>query len=141
MIRPATSSDVDAIFVYLLIAHAREADHAISVDEEKTREVLAYLIEHAFCWISVNGRVTGILAGMIDELWYSREKLATDLLFTASEDGAALLKRFLRWAEEQKVAEVIMAITSDAAPKRVSQLYEQVGLPRVGGLHAKVFGG
>lgn len=86
-----------------------------------------------------DGKLTGLIVGIAEQLWFSRARYATDLLFYSEHpgDGRKLLKLFLAWAwKVPGVVEVTMAQSSGM--KSVGSLYRREGLQRVGGLFTMV---
>lgn len=85
-----------------------------------------------------DGKLTGALLAMTQQLWFSKAKEATDLLTYAEHpgDGVALLRFFLKWARRQPRVEVItLAQSSGIEIERLRRLYERLGLKTIGSLH------
>lgn len=83
------------------------------------------------------GRLTGTIVGVAQELWWSRRKYATDLLFFSERagDGFRLLKSFQDWAwSVPSVEEVTLGQSSGIDVERTEKLYLRAGLKKVGGL-------
>lgn len=87
------------------------------------------------------GKLTGILVGAAQQLWWSRVRYATDLCFYSERagDGYALLKKFIAWAwNTPSVIEITMGQSSGIDTKRSAALYRRAGLTLVGGLYTAV---
>lgn len=86
-----------------------------------------------------DGKLTGLIVGIAQQLWFSRARYATDLLFYSEHpgDGYKLLKQFLSWAwKVPGVVEVTMGQSSGM--RRSDALYRRAGLQRVGGVFTMV---
>lgn len=87
------------------------------------------------------GKLTGILVGVAQQLWWSRTRYATDLCFYSEHagDGYQLLKRFVAWAwKTPGVIEITMGQSSGIDTKRSAALYRRAGLTLVGGIYTAV---
>ena len=85
--------------------------------------------------------LTGTILGVTQELWWSRKKYTTDLLFYSEHpgDGPLLIQKFLNWAWAiPSVMEVTMGQSSGLDIDRTGLLYERAGLTRVGAIYSKV---
>jgi hypothetical protein len=84
----------------------------------------------------------GFMLGAVQQLWFSRARYATDLLTlvdkTAEGYGAIMIRRFIAWAKKQpKVVDITMGVGSAMGDSdRVGELYEGLGLARLGGIYA-----
>lgn len=88
-----------------------------------------------------DGKLTGILVGAAQQLWWSRVRYATDLCFYSERagDGYAMLKKFIAWAWGTPcVIEITMGQSSGIDTKRSAALYRRAGLTLVGGLYTMV---
>lgn len=94
----------------------------------------AFVSEH-------EGKLTGLLIGVAQELWWSRMRFATDLVFYAERAGAGVLlgRQFLDWAwNVPRMVDVTMGQSSGLDPERSAAIYRRLGLQRVGGLYCAV---
>lgn len=91
--------------------------------------------------VADHGRLTGTILGVAQELWWSRKRYATDLLFYSESpgDGLKLLRGFLTWAWSlPSVVEVTLGQSSGLDIERTGILYERVGLTRMGSIYTKM---
>lgn len=147
MIRPATPSDLPAIKALLLCALDESAQALPAYDEARVERVLEILMNsgHGYCKVLVAdegaeaGQIVGLLMGVLVELWYSRARQATDLLFYLKpgyrgRGGLRLLRDFLRWARGFCDCEQIFLGVSigGQAAERTEALYTRLGFQRVG---------
>lgn len=96
----------------------------------------AFVTEH-------QGSISGLLIGVAQQLWWSRARYATDLVFYSERagDGYRLLKRFMDWAwSAPGVVEITMGQSSGIDPKRSAALYRRAGLELVGGVYTAAKG-
>ena len=86
-------------------------------------------------WISTkDGFVTGVLAATLEPVFFNHSaKWATDVYFTATGEGAKLLKRFVAWAKEQEVDRIIMGVSTN--DPKAGALYKSLGFKRIGGMY------
>lgn len=88
-----------------------------------------------------NDRPQGFLLGMIDTLFFSRDRYGTDLALYVREGyrnlAPMLLKRFITWAKSKpRVKHITMGLASGIGdPSRVGRMYEALGLSQVGGIY------
>ena len=83
----------------------------------------------------------GFLLGMIDDLFFSRDRYGTDLALYIREGyrnlAPRLLKQFIAWAKSKpRVKHVTMGLASGIGDTaRVGKMYERLGLAPVGGIY------
>lgn len=140
MIRQARVLDVHQVYDLCYGLHGESSYSHIPIDENKFKRLFAQTVcsKQAFVWVAVyDGEITAVLIGIMDEVFFSRKKYATDVLFYSKKGGAYLLKRFIKWAKGQpSVVDLRLGISSDSGNvERVGQLYEKQGLKNVGGLY------
>lgn len=109
MIRAATLGDLPGIYVLGKRIHLKSDDRDVTLDEAKARTTVASCITHknGLALVDeVDGMVTGVLVGFVEEMWWSKRRYAIPLLVYAERPGAAywMLCRFIKWAFEQKCA-------------------------------------
>ena len=144
MIRKATTADLPALLALgkRLIAETPYAD--VKIDILIAGQTLGQCINSAFGIALVaehNGKITGLLLGAAVPLWFSKSRSATDIVTYAETpgDGYRMIRRFVKWAWNlPNVIEVTMAQSSGIDVDRTAQLYERVGLARVGALYTAV---
>ncbi len=140
MIRKATANDLATIIEmgYQL------CDRTPLAHAKRDRPVIAQTIgncmvsQYGCCFVTERGgRVSGVVVGIAQQLWFSRQRQATDLMITASHpgDGIRLLRRFIDWGwSVPGVIEVACAQSSGIEVGRTAKVYERVGFQRVGGV-------
>ena len=143
-IREATAKDLKKI-VDLLEGASEEFGHAsVPFCKDTTRNMLQRVITHQnhIAFILVDGdKIRGILAGLNNQLWYSKKRQVSALVFYVDSEtrgyGARLLSTFLGWARKvPNVVEIAIDITSGAKDiDRISGLLEAVGMVKVGSMH------
>ena len=122
---------MDALVTLLRAGYTGTAELSVT----KARyQLMEYIVRSdRFSW--VNDKVTGALFGYVQESWYSRGRVASDLFFYSTNGaGTALLRRFIRWGHSAN-ATIAMNISSEIAPERAAKFYERMGLKRIGTMH------
>lgn len=138
MIRKATANDLqDIIEMGYRLCDRTPLAH-VKRDRPAIAQTLTSCMNSAFgcCFVSQRGgRLTGVIVGIAQQYWFSRQRQAVDLMFTAEHpgDGLLLLRRFVEWGwSVPGVVEVSGAQTSGIEVERTARLYERVGFQRVG---------
>lgn len=88
-----------------------------------------------------DGKLTGMLVGVAQELWWSRSRFATDLVFYSERvgDGLKLMRRFVEWAwATPGVVEITMGQSSGINARGAEAFYRRGGLELVGGVYTAV---
>ena len=146
-IRMGDIPDIDAIYDLgeELLAQSVYAD--IKPDRVKFRTLVAGLIGQNIGTVLVvvddQDKPQGFLLGIVDELFFSRQRQATDLAVYVREGyrhlAPRLLKRFIDWAESKpRTAMITLGISSGIGNfERVGRMYENFGLAPVGGIYIK----
>lgn len=140
MIRAARDGDVPAIFALGQKAHGLSLDRDIPIDPVRARTYLVGLIYSKDGLVlvdEVDGAITGVLIGLVDGIWYSRQKFGIAMLTYAERRGAFawMVRRFRKWALEQKgAAEVIFdASFGGEMGKKTERILPRLGFEHVGG--------
>lgn len=92
-----------------------------------------------------DGKVEGVLIGMLDRVYHILDKLmATDLFFVLSEradprDAMRLLRAFREWAEgHPEVIEICMGVSNALGDwQRAGKLFEFAGLELAGAIYQR----
>lgn len=136
MIRRAESKDIMPI-----LAIGKELHQKIGglppIDEQGSRMLLARALCDKQKLLLVgerNGAINGFFFGMVDELFFSKAKYATDVIWTSTDpvNSVLMLRRFLVWAKEKNVHHIELGISSGVEPERTEALYQKLGFTRVG---------
>jgi len=144
-IKEATGKDLKKIVKLLEGAHVEFGHASVPFDSDTVRNMIQRVITHQnhIAFILVDGKqIRGILAGLNNQLWYSRKRQVTDLIFYVETGtrgyGARLLSVFLGWARKvPNIGEISMGITSGAKNiDRIGALFEAVGMSKVGGTYS-----
>ncbi len=140
MIRKAKAVDVHQVISLCTELHAKSSYSHIPIDNDKFKRLFVSMVfsNQSFIWVAeYDGEITAVLMGMVDEVFFSKKKYATDLLFHSKRGGGYLVRRFIKWAKEQKnVVDILVGVSSDVGDaKRVGALYEALGLKHSGGIY------
>lgn len=87
------------------------------------------------------GSPQGFLLGIIDSLFWSQSRYATDIAVYVREGfrhlAPRLFQEFIEWAKSKpRVAHITLGLSSGIGePDRVGRMYERFGLNRVGGIY------
>ncbi len=140
----AEMGDIEAIVEIGKRGHSASANAAYPFDEMQTKILCASLIASKKTCLFVakqSGAIVGILLGQSDILGYCRATYATDIATYAETPGAgrALLRRFEKWAlEERKVDFLMLGVSHGGkSAKGTEVLYRRMGYEHVGGLFTK----
>lgn len=119
----------------------------IKPDEQKFRLFLAGMmgIKKGIILLVVDDKdkPQGFLFGVIEELFFSRQKMATDLAIYVRKEhrnmAPNLLRTFVKWAQSKtKMSRIILGISSGIGdPRRTGKMYERLGFNQVGGIFMK----
>lgn len=144
MIRKATPADFDRLLELGRAMHAESWYAYLPFDEEKLLLVFAALADNEDGYVRVyesDGAIKGGMVGAISELWFCRERCATDLaLFvdTGARGGmvaARLIADFIAWADAKHVAEKSLSISTGVHKESTGQLFQHFGFEHVGGVY------
>lgn len=146
MIRDAKPSDINKIYPLCLRAIAASPIYSqITPDELTIRKRISQAVSgpQVFCKVSeVNGAIVGLLAGTIETLFFSKEKVASDLMYFVEQgcDAHGLLREFRAWAISKGVsmAGVTVSFGGDDID-RTGKLIEQAGFKRAGGVYLETY--
>ena len=143
-VRIAGLEDMDAIVALGHELLESSASAGIPVNEVKFRKLVGTLIVAKEGWVHVVAdsfnTPVGYLMGLVDALYYSDKKFATDMGIYVREEaqgmGYYLVKAFLRWAWSRTgVVQIILGISSGVDLERTGALYEAMGGIHVGGIY------
>lgn len=143
MIREANFNDIDEIMRIgnELIAISEYAD--MPIDPHLCRRNLAMMIgsKKFFSVVDeVNGQLYGFMFGVIDSVFWSSVKYATDIvIFSKRNSGIKMIKQFDSWAKSNGAIKAIMAITSGVDKDRTAKLYLALDAKYVGGVFVKEY--
>lgn len=115
----------------------------IEMDRASIAKTFGQCINSALgcCFVAEHGgKLTGIILGVAQDLWWSRTRSASDLIFYAETpgDGARLLREFESWAwKVPRMGDVTVAQSSGIDVDRMDALYLRRGFRRVGAVYTK----
>ncbi len=84
-----------------------------------------------------DGEVTGILMAVADQLWFSKARFVSDLVFYVEDgrSGLPLLRAMVEWAWTMpKVIEITCAQSSMIRADKLDALYRRCGFENRGGI-------
>ncbi len=145
MIRDACFDDINEIYRFCIKALKHAVYGSVPFDEAKIRKHICRHVssKHLFCKVSViDGNIVGILAATIDEMFFSRMKQATDLIFYVERgaEGNKLLTAFTRWAESRHVSIAgISVMFGGPTIERTGKLIESAGYKKAGGVYLRIY--
>lgn len=143
MIRPARVADLPAMVDLALGFHDKSVYSIYKTDPKRMRMSLLEVISNRTGFAVVaehGGKITGMLAGAKQELWFTRQLYASDIIFVSRQpgDGARMVRKFESWAfSDARVKEVTLAISSGIHPEGTSKLYEALGFEYLGPMYMK----
>lgn len=143
-IREAKFGDIRDLVSLCAVAHKEFGHDGSPFCPDTTRNTFQRAVNQreAVVLILTDGEdVHGVLVGVVNQLWYSRKRQASDLFFYVRPEyrghGGGLISRFLGWARKQpRVAEVVMGVTSGAdTEERFGRALAPLGFVRTGGYY------
>ena len=144
-VRLADIPDIDAIVELGRELLSKSVYQGIKPDEQKFKVTVAGLIGHkrgvVYVIVDDDNKPQGFFLGMVEELFFSSKQYATDLAVYVRDGYRNLAPRmynkFIAWAKNKpKVVEITLGVSSGIGDtERVGDLYEKLGLSRVGGLY------
>lgn len=141
MIRLATTADIRAMVALGREVHAqsRFAAHPYSESDASLTALEMIRASHGCALVADHGgSIEGFLLGGVMPCFFGPTRVASDLVTYARRpgDGVRLVREFIRWAKARGCEEIEMGISGGINPERTSQLYEKLGMPKIGYLHA-----
>jgi hypothetical protein len=136
LIRRAESRDIAAILTLGKALHAKIGGLP-EIDENGSKMLIARALcdrQRILLVGETKGELTGFFFGMVEELFYSKAKYATDVIWFSSDpkNSILMLRSFLRWAKSKQVHHIQMGISSGGDTSRTEQMYERLGFTRIG---------
>lgn len=140
MIRRGTPKDLPAIIEMGHRLCDRTPQAHVKRDRESIAQTIGSCMASGLGCVFVaehEGKLTGVIVGMAQQYWFSRQRQAVDLMFVSERpgDGMRLLRAFIDWAwKVPGVVEVAGAQSSGIDIERTVELYERLGFKHVGGV-------
>ncbi|PZN78556.1 MAG: hypothetical protein DM484_12815 [Candidatus Methylumidiphilus alinenensis] len=148
-VRGATLKDLDAVLALSAEMHAESRYAVYPFDSEVARELaVTYLRdgEKRCCIIAeAGGSPTGLIAGEVAPLVFSRIEVAYDTLFYVKPsrrgrwDSLRLLRAFDGWARSRGAMELTLSTSSAVSADRTDALLSRLGYAHVGSVCTKSF--
>ena len=140
MIRAANVSDIHKVLELAKKMHPHSSYRHIPIDEGKFKKLFAVMVcsKQAWVWVAeYDDKITAVLMGMKDEVFFSRKKAVTDVLFLSLKGGGYLARRFVKWAKsDPAVIDIRVGLTSGMkSAERTGLAYEKLGLKNVGAIY------
>lgn len=129
--------------------HNESSFKDIRYDKEKLQELGEMIVarpEVFFASVAEdeNKVILGMFVGVITEYYFSKDTMATDLLFYVDENKRGALaclkmfKEFELWAKRNNAKEVRPATSTGIQVQRTAKLYEHLGYEQTGHTFRKV---
>jgi hypothetical protein len=141
MIRKATLSDVASIEELGLRLKMKTPYALWPYDRERAlkqiRNCISSPIACAFV-AEANEMLVGVILGVAQEMWFSKSRCASDLMFYSERAGAGywLLRRFMAWAWGiTSVKQILLGQSSGLDIDMVERMYMRLNFRKVGGLY------
>lgn len=143
MIRKGTYQDLQQILALANKAGDLTPYAHVPRDRPTMAQAVTTCIASKFscCFVSEHdGKLTGVLLAQAPELWFSKKRAATDLLFYCeSGDGIYLIREYLQWALALPgLVEVSLAQSSGVEIERFEKLCEHAGMRKMGAVYSLV---
>jgi len=129
--------------------HNESSFKSIGYDEEKLRDLGTSIINRPDVFFASvaedeNKVILGMFVGVITEYYFSKDTMASDLLFYVDQDkrGALaclkMIKEFELWAKRNNAKEVRPATSTGIEMNRTAKLYSHLGYEPTGHTFRKV---
>lgn len=139
MIRPANHADIPGLVEMGAVMHAESRYSRMTYDPAKVAVVLGMILERGAVFVAErDGEIIGGFAGVVEEHWFSSDKVATDLaLFVqpgkrGSLAAVQLLKAFLVWASEKGAVMTDILINTGVRTEQTAKLFSLCGGEQAG---------
>lgn len=145
MIRPARLEDMDA-FVHLgAMMHAESRYARLTYAPELVAMTASKLImspQGLLVLAEVDNEIVGFAKAGISEQWFSYDLIAFEYaIYVVPEKrgsmiGARLVQAYKHWARDQGAKLITMGVTTGINDAGIGSMYERMGFPLVGTVHA-----
>lgn len=140
IIRDATLNDApDLLRMGELMHHESPRFNKFTFDLDKTRKLIEFLVTNSNGIVIVaerDGKLIGMLGGMVSEHFFSRDTYACDfVVFIDPEHRGGstvirMIKLFEQRAKDLGAKEVSLGISTEVNTERTANLYEKLGYMR-----------
>ena len=136
----ATVYDIPEMLILCELMHSESSYDFIMPNEEKMESFLFSKIdmENSFCYVLKKEKTIGLLVANIETYFFSNSKIAVDYIFfikneyRKSSGAYKLLMKYIEWAKESSVVEIMLSTTTGVKMEKVGKLYEKIGFKKVG---------
>lgn len=141
-VRYAGHADIPAIRDLFTRLHGSSIYKDIPICDVSSVRALRRAVQDARMYLGCyerGGKISAALMGSCDEYWWSRATYATDLVFYSENagDGIRVAKHFVAWARQRGAVEVTLGVSSGLAVDRTDDLYQRIGLNKIGGMYMR----
>jgi GNAT superfamily N-acetyltransferase len=145
--RFASVDDVPRILEILAKMHAESRYAEWPIDPDKLQQLVHGLIDHedGACLVAQDsGEIIGVMLGLVTEFFFSRERMATELLLyvvpgkRGSWAAVRLAHRFIEWAGATDAVEIQAGVSAGIANKDAERFYSSLGFASLGLSFSKV---
>lgn len=139
MIRAATSADVLRLVELGAAMHAESRYARLGYSPQKVERMLGMVLERGFLYVvESDSVVVGGFAGIVEEHWFSGDKIGTDLALFVEPGrrggfaAAALVRAFIAWARERGAVMTDILINTGVRVDETAALFDRLGGQRTG---------
>jgi len=150
-VRVADIPDIKEIYAIAKELHEQSIYSKIKDDESKFKLLVAGMMGQksgiVLVIVNDNNEPQGFLLGVIQELFFSKAKMATDIAIYVRPEyrnmTPKMIKKFVAWAESKpRIAQITLGISSAISDGgRGGHFYELLGFQNTGGIYVKLTGG
>ena len=134
MIRSATLSDLPRMIELGEAMHRESRFSHMIYSPEKVEAMLLRIMERGFLRVvERDGEIIGGFAGVLEEHWFSYDKIATDIALFVLPDrrggmaAAALVNAFVAWAIEKRADLIDIGVNTGVRTYETARLFERLG--------------
>ncbi len=149
-VRIADIPDIKEIYILAKELHEQSIYSNIKSNEEKFKMLVAGLMGSKTGIVLVivdhNDKPQGFLLGVIQELFFSKARMATDIAIYSRKLfrklAVEMINKFIKWAESKpRIVQITLGISSGIGNSlRIGLLYERLGFRHTGGIYVKLVG-
>ncbi len=146
-IRLGDIPDIDAIVELSHEIKEQSVYAGIKIDNAKYRLLIARMMSDKTSRVIVvvddDDRPQGFMLGLVEDLFFSRARYATDLVVYVRKGfrnlAPIMFRSFMQWAKTKpRVVLIMFGISSGVGdPQRTGELYQSLGLSLCGGIYSK----
>lgn len=131
MVRLATKADLPGILELLKEFHAESLDlYKLGLDEKVTEILMNKLYETSFV-LEMEGKIVGVLGGMIANYPLNGELLYQELVWFVNKKyrlhGIRLFRKLEEYCHTNKIKKIGVALMANSKAKKLETFYERMG--------------